>query len=390
MNEIKSNRIQSIDLLKGLVMVIMALDHTRDYFHNGSFLIDPTDPEKTNLALFFTRWITHYCAPAFSFLAGISAWLAGRNKTTKQLSSFLLLRGAWLIFIELTIINFAWRFDIHFQSVALQVIWSLGISMIILSALIHLQPKYILLFSVAVITGHHLLAYLDLSKGILWSIIHQQGVFEILKGHSVRVIYPIIPWIGVMSLGYFLGSCYNKNIDPAGRQKLFTIIGACCIALFVIIRLLNQYGNAHHWKVYDGILPTLYSFFNPSKYPPSLTYLLMTLGPVFLFLGTAEKMKGKGVDFFVVFGRVPFFYYIIHIYMIHLLAMVLAQLTGFGWQAMILKGFVSNSPGLVGYGVDLWMVYLIWIAIVLLLYPLCKKFSVYKLNHKEKWWVSYL
>ncbi|MCX2679890.1 heparan-alpha-glucosaminide N-acetyltransferase domain-containing protein [Galbibacter sp. EGI 63066] len=390
MNQNKSNRIGSLDLLKGLVMVFMALDHVRDYFHYDAFFFDPADPENTNIALFFTRWITHYCAPTFSFLAGISAYLVGRKKSKPELSSFLLKRGIWLVFIELIVVNFSWYFDIHFGTISLLVIWSLGISMIFLATLIHLPLKYVLIFSVLLIFGHNILDYLTIEKGIFWSIIHEFGFFTLENGKILLVGYPIIPWIGVMSLGYYFGSFYNSSKEPLKRQKMFKIVGTSAIVAFIVIRLINGYGNPNYWKSYDTILKTVFSFLNPAKYPPSLTYILMTLGPVFLILAYTENAKGKIVNFLCVFGKVPFFYYIIHLYIIHTLALLLAWLTDFGWQKMIITGWVTESSKLKGYGLNLVCVYLIWIGIILLLYPMCKKFSLYKLNHKEKKWLSYL
>ena len=389
MNTIVSHRIESLDLLKGLVMVLMALDHTRDYFHNAAFVFDPTDPLLTDVPLYFTRWITHLCAPAFSFLAGISAYLVGRRKSRKELSSFLLKRGLWLVVIEITVVNFSWYFDIHFSFVSLLVIWSLGISMIILAALIHLPSKMILLFSLIVIFGHNLLDYISVEKSILWSILHERGAFVLSDEMELLIAYPIIPWVGVMSLGYYFGSFYRKDLEPQKRQRLLSQIGFLAVVLFMLVRFINLYGNPSHWKSFETLQQTLFSFFDPLKYPPSLSYLLMTLGPTLLFLAYAEKWKGKAVEFFSVFGRVPFFYYIIHIYIIHLFALFLAQMTGFGWQKMILTDWVTNSKDLVGYGLDLWLVYLIWIGVIMMLYPLCKKFGAYKLGHKEKWWLSY-
>ena len=389
MNPTTTRRIESLDLLKGLVIIFMALDHTRDYFHHDSFMFDPTDPEKTNLALFFTRWITHYCAPVFSLLAGVSAYLVGRRKSKKELSYFLLKRGLWLVFIEFTIVGFGWSFNVDFNTFGLLVIWSLGISMIFLAGIIYLPLKYILIFSLLFIFGHNLLDYVSFQNNPLWSIIHERGRFEIFNGITVRIVYPIVPWIGVMSLGYYIGKFYDKTIDPKKRQFLFTMIGISTIVLFLIIRSVNLYGNPKHWESFGSLLQTMYSFLDPSKYPPSLSYLLMTLGPAFLFLGISEHVRGRLVRFVSVFGKVPFFFYIIHIYVIHVFAMLLVELTGFGWRTMILNGFVSLENQLKGYGVNLWYVYAVWIGIVLMLYPLCKKFSDYKLNHKEKKWLSY-
>ncbi|MDY2586934.1 DUF1624 domain-containing protein [Winogradskyella aquimaris] len=390
MNSTKSTRIQSLDLLKGLVMIIMALDHVRDYFHYDAFFFDPTDPEKTNTALYFTRWITHYCAPAFSFLAGISAYLVGRKKSKFELSSFLLKRGIWLVFIELVVVNFSWYFDIHFSTISLLVIWSLGVSMIFLAALIHLNLKYILIFSLLMIFGHNGLDYVPIEGGIFWSIIHKFGFYTLENGKILVIGYPIIPWIGVMSLGYYFGSFYSSNKDALQRQKVFKLIGSFSIVGFIIIRLFNTYGNLNPWNSYNTVLQTVFSFLNPAKYPPSLTYLLMTLGPILLILAYTENVKGKTVKFISVFGKVPFFYYILHLYVIHILALFLAWFTGFGWRKMIIKGWVTESPNLDGYGLNLVYVYLIWIVIILMLYPLCKKFGNYKLNNKDKKWLSYL
>ena len=384
------NRITSIDLLKGLVMVIMALDHTRDYLHGAARLFEPTDPMHTSWAIFFTRWVTHYCAPAFSFLAGTSAFMVGRRKTVKELSSFLLKRGLWLIFIELTVINFAWFFDPYYRNPSLVTIWSLGVSMIVLAGLVYTPRSFILGFSLLLICGHNLFDPLRLDGNVLWAILHRYEVFDLGRGYHFNVYYPVVPWIAVMSLGYWFGSFYDSAFDPVKRKKLFTITGLSAIALFVLIRYLNVYGDPRPWKEYTTLSQTLMSFLNPSKYPPSLLYLLMTLGPALVFLAHSENLKGRVVNFFSTFGRVPFFYYILHIYLIHFVAMVMAQLSGFGWQRMICYTWVTNMPELNGYGFKLWVVYLVWIGVVLALYPLCKRFDAYKTNHKEKWWLSYL
>lgn len=383
-------RIESIDLLKGLVMVLMALDHTRDYFHSAVYFYNPTDPTHTSVFIFFTRWITHFCAPAFSLLAGISAYLFGRSKNKAGLSAFLFKRGIWLVFIELVFVNFAWFFDIQFRYVAINVIWALGISMIVLAALIHLPRTVILIFSCAIIIGHNLLDTVHFESSILWSMVHESTIFKITDNFSFKVGYPIVPWIAVMSLGYYFGSFYDKSFNSRKRQRLFTILGFSAIVLFILVRWINVYGDPVKWVHFDTPLKTVLSFLNVFKYPPSLSYLLMTLGPAFLFLANAEHLKGKIVDFFSIFGRVPFFYYIVHLYLIHFIATILAQLTGFGWQKMILSQRISDDPLLKGYGFRLWVVYLIWVGVIVLLYPVCKKFDIYKQNHKEKWWLSYL
>lgn len=389
MNQLKNNRIKSLDVLKGMVIIFMALDHTRDYFHANSFIFDPTDPEKSNYILFFTRWITHFCAPAFSFLAGISAYLVGRKKTKAQLSYFLLKRGIWLVFIEFTIVHIGWSFNLQFESMGLLVIWSLGISMIFLAAVIHLSMKNILAISLIIIFGHNILDNIHFEDSMLWSIFHERGYYTLFNYIQLRIVYPIIPWIGVMSLGYYFGKFYNKDVLPEYRQKILTQIGIGAIIGFFIIRGINLYGNSRPWLEYELFEATFISFLDPSKYPPSLSYLLMTLGPSLVFLGQSENLKGRIVNFCSTFGKVPFFIYILHIYVIHFFATILAEFTGYGFNTMILKGFVSTNKQLIGYGVNLGWVYVIWFGIMLLLYPSCVWFGRYKLNNK-KWWLSYL
>ncbi len=371
-------------------MVIMALDHTRDYFHAPAFLYEPTDPNLSSLPIFFTRWITHYCAPAFSFLAGVSAFLAGRRKTKQELSAFLFTRGLWLVCIEFTVVNFAWFFDTQFKTEGLLVIWALGISMIVLAALIHLPKKLILIFSCVLIFGHNLLDSINIQGNVWWAILHQFEIFPFSEERNLFVVYPLIPWIAVMSLGYCFGSLYDSPFDGQKRRKLLNGIGISAIVLFLILRGFNIYGNPAPRIQYDTFSKSLMSFLNPDKYPPSLQYLLMTLGPSFIFLANTENWKGRLSRFFSIFGRVPFFYYILHIYFIHIFALFAAELSGWGWQTMILSNWVTEMPSLKGYGFNLWIVYLVWGFIIVLLFPLCKKFDAYKTKHKEKKWLSYL
>lgn len=389
MTSLAKPRIESLDLLKGLVIVIMALDHVRDYFHYSSYFFDPTDPALTNVPIYFTRFITNFCAPAFSFLAGISAFMVGKRKTPSELSSFLLKRGMWLIFIELVIVNFAWHFNIHFTNIPFAVIWVLGISMILLAGLIHLQRKYILLFSCVLIFGHNLLDTVQFDGSILWTFIHERKRYPVLDGRTLSIGYAVIPWVAVMSLGYWFGSFYDKSFDPARRKKIFNIIGISALALFIVLRTTNIYGNLLPWKDYGTITQNLFSFLNVTKYPPSLSFLLVTLGVALLFLANSENLKGRVVDFFCTFGRVPFFFYILHIYLIHFLALITAEFTGFGWQAMILPALPFRVEALKGFGFNLAITYMVWISVIAMLYPLCRMFDRYKQNHKEKWWLSY-
>ena len=390
MTTITKPRIESLDLLKGLVIVIMALDHIRDYFHYSAFYFDPTDLAHTTLPIFFTRFITNFCAPVFSFLAGLSAFMISKRKSTAELSLFLLKRGLWLIFLEFTIIAFAWQFDPEFRRSGLLVIWVLGASMIVLAGLIHLPKKVILAFSIILIFGHNLLDGIDIKDNVFWSILHQPSLFFIDDTHGVRILYTLIPWIAVMSLGYCFGPLYDSSFDAQKRKRILNGLGLGSILLFFILIAINKYGDPVKWTNFGYTEKTVMSILKVSKYPPSLLFLLITLAPAFLFLANAEKLKGKVVNFFCVFGRVPFFFYIIHLYLIHLLASFAAWFTGFGWQALVLSKFITKIDGLKGYGFNLVTVYLVWVLVILLLYPLCKKFDSYKQTHKEKWWLSYL
>jgi uncharacterized membrane protein len=390
MPPIVKNRIASIDLLKGLVMVIMALDHVRDYVHEAAFYFDPTDPTRTSIPIFFTRWITHYCAPTFSLLAGLSAYFAGRRKTKAQLSAFLFKRGLWLVFIEVVVATFAWFFDPGFHNLGLFVIWALGVSMIVLAGLIHLPNGAITAISLVIIFGHNALDGIHMEGSFLWAMLHDGGRFVISDNRVFEIGYPLIPWIAVMSLGYSLGKIYEESFGEKRRRKMLLLMGATFILLFVALRYINVYGDQRDWTQFASSKQKLLAFLDPLKYPPSLLYLLMTLGPGFILMALFEKAKGPVVNFFSTFGRVPFFYYVLHLYVIHLVALLLAKATGYGWAMWGMKEWVSFVPELKGYGVSLFGTYLIWIAIIVLLYPFCKKFETYKLSHKEKWWLSYL
>jgi uncharacterized membrane protein len=261
--------------------------------------------------------------------------------------------------------------------------------MILLAGLIHLPRKVILIFSCALIFGHNLLDNIHLDNAF-WTFLHERKPFLTTPEHIFRVGYSIIPWVAVMSLAYWFGSFYDKDYDALKRKKLFNSIGVAAIVFFIILRSINIYGNILPWKDYSTVTQTIFSFFNLSKYPPSLSFLLVTLGGAFLFLANSEKLKGQFVNFFCVFGRVPFFFYIIHIYFIHFLALITAEFTGFGWQKMILPALPFRVEALKGFGFNLFIVYTVWILVIVLLYPLCKKFDAYKQAHKEKWWLSYL
>ncbi|MEO5783573.1 MAG: heparan-alpha-glucosaminide N-acetyltransferase domain-containing protein [Ginsengibacter sp.] len=385
----KSYRIQSIDLLRGLVMIIMALDHTRDYFHSSAQIYNPLDLSQTSVFIFLTRWVTHFCAPVFMFLAGTSAFLIGLRKTKKQLSFFLFTRGLWLMLLELTVVYFGWSFNIHFPLSALITIWALGVSMVFLSALVFLPYKIILSVGIIIVAGHNLLDNFHVAgnsfTAFMWDELHDPRPLN-FYGHIIITGYPILSWIGIIALGYCFGGLYKKEFSRAKRKKWLLAIGSTAIILFIVLRANNIYGDQQPWSAQQSGLFTFLSFINVTKYPPSLLYALITLGPAIIFLAFAEQPLNRFGRFISVYGRVPMFYYLIHIYLIHFLAMMAAQLTGFGWRAMIADIF----PEIKGYGFNLWVVYLIWIGVVLALYPLCKWYDKYKTNHKEKWWLSYL
>ena len=390
----KTNRIESIDILRGVVMVIMALDHVRDYFHYGSFFIDPTDLETTTPMLFFTRFITHYCAPVFVFLAGTSAFLYGSRKTKPELFKFLFSRGIWLIFLEIIVNNLIWTFDFSYSIIIFQVIWAIGFSMVCLSFLIYLPKKVLLVIGIILIAGHNLLDGIVTEgqslQSIIWYVLHQEQFLVINPNQLIVLKYPVIPWIGIMVLGYLFGTFYQKDYALATRKKWLLGLGLGALIIFFVLRGLNIYGDLTPWRVQDTITKTVISFFNITKYPPSLLFICITLGPALLFLWTIESTKNRATDFFLVFGRVPLFYYFLHVLLIHLLAIGGILIFGGNWEDMILTADGFLNANLISYGYSLQIVYLVWISVVLLLYPLSKKYMIYKANNKDKWWLSYL
>lgn len=375
-------------------MVLMALDHVRDYFHLGAFVNDPLDLETTTPLLFMTRFVTHFCAPVFIFLTGTSASLFGQNKSKKDLSKFLLTRGIWLIGVEILIMNFLWWFDPQFGMINLQVIWVIGLCMVLLSVLIHLPVKLLTGLSLLIIFGHNLLDNIVMQghslQAIFWYIFHQQMFLPLESNRMIIFFYPFLPWIGVMTLGYCFGFLYHKGFSQQLRKKYLLFLGISSVSLFIIIRLINVYGDMVPWSQQNSFIMTMLSFINVSKYPPSLLYLLITIGPTFFVLYFLEDFKTKFTEILLVFGRVPFFYYVLHVLFIHAAALLTLVVLGGDWTLMILDTNAFTTNKLANYGYSLWVVYAVWIGIVTLLYPLCYKYMAYKLKHKEKWWLSYL
>ena len=386
-------RIQSIDLLRGIVMILMPLDHVRDFFSRSAFLFDPTDLAQTTPILFFTRWITHFCAPVFVFLAGTSAYLSGVRKGRNELSSFLLTRGAWLVFAEIVIVTFSASFNPTYPFIKLQVIWATGLSMIALAFISRLNRNWILAIGLILVAGHNLLDEVHVqgsgAGAFLWAVLHEHQYFQ--YGHTtVMVLYPVIPWIGILTLGYWFGRFFVVDFDSDRRKLILNSIGISAILLFIILRAGNFYGDHSSWSTQKNLLFGFMSFINVTKYPPSLLYALVTIGPALIFHAYAEKNLNFKLAPVKVFGRVPMFYYLIHFYIIHLLAMIGAVILGYSWNVMILSKRINETPELKGYGFNLLTVYIIWMALIYFLYPFCKWFDGYKRDHlKSKPWLSY-
>ena len=388
------SRIRSIDLLRGLVMVIMALDHVRMYFGYGTWYAEPTHLATTTPLLFFTRWITHFCAPVFVFLAGTSAFLYEMHKQNiRQTARYLVTRGIWLVFVELVIITFGWTFDARFSFFILQVIWAIGISMIALSALVFLPKRIILVVGVILVFGHNLLDPLHVTgesvPNLIWYALHQpQRV--ILDQHMISFVYPVLPWIGLMALGYASGNLYRPEIPQQRRRAWLLSIGIVALLLFILLRAFNLYGEPLGWQTQDSAIFSLISFLNTTKYPPSLQFLLMTMGPALIFLAFSEGLKPREKHPLLVFGSVPFFFYVLHIYLIHVLAMLSLIYAGWDWKEYILSAQRIMSGRLSNFGYGLEKVYIIWLIVIVALYPLCLWYKKVRQNHPTTWWLRYL
>ena len=387
-------RIQSVDILRGAIMMIMAIDHIRDFVSSAAMSFLPTDLSRTTAPIFFTRWITHFCAPVFMFTAGIGAFLwMRRGRSKPQLSRFLLTRGLWLIFLEITILHYFFFLDFFRSPILLIILWGIGWSMIILAGLIYLPTRVLIVFSLAVVAGHNLLDRFDAAQfgraAWLWQILHQPGVLHV-KGKIVLVAYVFIPWFAVMALGYALGRTFLW--DPQRRKWLFIRTGIGLTLAFVVLRGINVYGDPVPWSHQHSALFTLLSFLNTTKYPPSLLFLLMTLGPGLIVLGLIERVRLSDANPFIVFGRVPFFYYALHLAVLHGLA-ILLNLCRYGrTNFLLLPPPTMGTPRDLfpaNYGFSLWVVYAVWIVVLAILYPLCLWFSRLK-QRRHDWWLSYL
>lgn len=390
----RSYRISSIDMLRGLVIALMAIDHARDFLMISSTQ-DPMSDPNVGPALFFTRWITHFCAPVFVLLAGTSAGLMSTRKSPQTLGSFLLKRGLWLIVVEIVFISFAWSFSISIPDfggrylVAMQVIWAIGASMVVLAGAQFLGRKACLAIGLILLIGHNALDPFWPTAGMLdvglplWASLHTQSAY-VMGPFFVIGAYPLLPWIGVMLTGYGLAAVFERSPDE--RFRLLIRIGTVLTILFVVVRAIDLYGDPNGWIVQEGgAVATLIDFVNTTKYPPSLSFLLMTLGPALIFTAFAERMSGFLKDTLVMFGRVPFAFYVAHLYLLHLFAIVLGLFQGFAPSDFMTVFFLFPAS----FGLGLGGVYVGWLLAMVVLYPLCKWVAGVKARRKT-WWLSYV
>lgn len=382
-------RVHSIDFLRGLVMVIMALDHTRDLLHVTAQTQDPTNLSNTTTALFLTRWITHLCAPTFVFLSGTSAYLSLKNHGDFAASRrFLFKRGFWLVLLNFTLVNFGIFLDVHFSVLFLQVIAAIGFGFIGLALLLKLPARTLGIIGLALVFGHNLFSGVSFPQGtplnVLWSVLMGANFYQISPKFAFLTTYPIIPWLGIMLAGFGFGALLG---NPA-RKTLFGRIALGALALFVLLRTFNVYGDPAHWAVQkDGWFSAL-SFINVSKYPPSLLFTLLMLGIALLILYAFEGVQNRFTKVVEVYGKVPLFYYVLHWYVIHAVATLVFLVQGYSWSDLQFSGMGFGRPQ-AGGGLDLAGTYLVWLGVVALLYPCCRWYGRYKMAHPENWVLRY-
>jgi len=383
----KRFRLESVDVLRGVIMILMALDHTRDFF--GQTSISPTNLSQTTIPLFFTRWVTHFCAPVFFLLTGTGAYLSLRKKSIGELSKYLFTRGLWLIFLEVVLFRcLGLQFNFDYQLTLLDVLWALGWAMIVLSALVHLPTPVVTAFGAVLIAGHNWLDRIQSSNPV-WTILHSPNFIVATPRHSVFVAYTLIPWVGVTAVGYGLGQIYAWASD---RRRTFLLrAGLAVTAAFVVLRGINIYGDPVRWSTQKSAAFTVLSYLNTNKYPPSLLFLMMTLGPALLFLWAVDGGTPRFLRPALVLGKVPMFYYLLHFPLIHVLAVVMcyARYGQAHWmfESPTIDKFPFTQPP--GWGFSLPIIYLIWASVVIALYPLCRWFAALKQRRSDAW-LSYL
>ena len=385
-------RIDSIDLARGLVMIIMTLDHTRDFLHIQALTQSPTNLATTTPVLFFTRWITHFCAPTFVFLSGVSAYLSSKSHPDARANrSFLLRRGIWLIVLEFTLVNFGLWMDLQFRSLIFEVIGTIGAGFIILSLLYRVSSRALAITALILIFGHDLLSSVMLPPNPLLqftgSLLMGPGAFQ-LSPHLLLVIgYPVLPWFGIMLAGWVCGRIFEWPA-PA-RKKWLLRIGLSTLGLFLLLRLANIYGDPVRWSMQKNAIFTLLSFLNVSKYPPSLLFTLLTLGVLLMILSFIEGIDKRSARILAVYGKTPLFYFLIHLYIIHLIMFGVVLGQGFSIQDLVFGPMRSGRPEK-GSGIALPYVYMVWAGVVILLYPLCLWYGRYKAANRDKKWLRYL
>jgi uncharacterized membrane protein len=380
-------RVESVDVVRGVIMVLMALDHTRDFF--GIPGQNPTNLATASAALFFSRWVTHFCAPVFFLLTGTGAFLSLQRKSVGELSRFLVTRGLWLIFLETVVVRcLAYQFNFDYRVTMLLVLWALGCAMIVLSLLVHFPTSVAAVFGLVLIAGHNLLDGV-VSTNPLWAILHAPGFVLNTPAHVVFVAYPIVPWIGVTAVGYALGQVYSWDAD---RRRTFLLrTGLAAIAGFLALRAVNVYGDPAGWLAQKSTFFTALSFLNTTKYPPSLLFLLMTLGPALLLLRAVDAETPRVLRPALIIGKVPMFYYVLHFALLHALAMLVC-LVRFGsthWmtESPDLGNYPFTPPP--GWGYALPVVWSVWLLVVVVMYPFCRWFAGVKRLRTDAW-LSYL
>jgi uncharacterized membrane protein len=380
-----------VDVVRGIIMILMALDHTRDYF--GDAGASPTNLATTTVALFFTRWVTHFCAPTFFLLTGTGAYLSRRRRSVADLSRFLITRGFWLILLEVTVARFLWQFNVDYRVTVLNVLWALGWAMVVLGVLVHLPVRAVAAVGIVSIVTHNMFdgvraaAFGALAP--LWSLLHSPSFIVPGPEHAIFVAYPLIPWVGVTAVGYALGSLWDLPAER--RRSLLLRLGIGCVALFLVLRGFNVYGDPAPWAPQERWSMTLVSFLNLNKYPPSLLFLLMTLGPVLLALRALDGGAPAVLRPAQVIGKVPMFYYLMHVLFLHLIA-VGACLARYGSiRPAIESPTLDRFPitQLPGWPASLPVVYFVWIIVVMALYPFCAWYAGVKRRSSNPW-LSYL
>ena len=374
-----NRRLESIDRLRGLVMALMALDHVRDYFFEQGHP-SPLDLATTTPALFFTRWITHFCAPTFVFLAGVSGYL---QRSRGKSPSFLFKRGLWLVVLELTVVGFGWQLWAP-GAIVLQVMWAIGVSMMALSALALLPPNAVLAVGLAIVALHNTTDGVT-STNPIWIVLHAGGKLD-TQPLPIYVAYPVLPWIGLMACGYGFGRVFL--LEERARHRWLVGAGLVLSVGFLLMRGLDRYGDPGHWYVQSAAWKTAGDFVDVEKYPPSLQYALMTVGPALLLLRAFEHLRGPVATFLLPFGRVPMFFYVLHIYLIHALCLVLGAITGFPLRGLVNPLFAAPSD-LAGWGLALAPMYGVWLLILALLVAPARWFAGVKSSRRD-WWLSYL